>query len=84
MLDYRGSYIIILTKEADIKDVPSRGTVIAGQKITVISGRVREGVVGIQFYSSNDPFCWVFSSIKEIYDSDGKVIWKNTEYKKME
>ena len=77
--EHQGTYSVVLTDNADTSRLPE-GILLQKRTISVENGRIKQTMGGIQFYVNEQPFCWSYSFIKEIRNSNGKLIWQNRDY----
>ena len=81
-LNYTGDFVLELTPRADMEIAQQQGASIIGQEVYA-SGRVVQGVGGIQLYNSEMPFWYGYSLLKAIRKSNGEYLWKNFNYDEM-
>ena len=78
--EHQGSYSVELVPGAAKSHLPPTARV-SGNTVHVQTGRVKQSMGGIQFYSFEQPFSWGYKFIKAIKDGSGNLIWQNHDYR---
>jgi hypothetical protein len=80
---FTGSYTVKLAIGANTEILPEGIVVDAStMEFTVINGRIKQSIGGIQFYDSdNIPFHFGYKVLLEIRRAAGDPIWRNRDYK---
>lgn len=79
--EYEGSYSVLLADDAETDLLP-HGATLHGHVVHVRNGCIKQTIGGIQFYAEGKPFCWSYKRIKEIRDSNDKLLWQNRDCRK--
>ncbi len=78
---YDGPYEVELWRNASHDVIPKEFTTISGNIVKVSTGKVHQGMGGIQLYAGDKPFWWGYYFIKKITDYKGNILWKNWDSK---
>lgn len=79
-----GPFEVELTEETHSRKLPD-GVVQVGNKVSFPkSGTVSQSMGGIQFSCNGADISWSYKVLKVIRRPNGKLIWRNRNYSKME
>lgn len=77
---YEGAYSVELTDDAD-KSIAPTSVTFDGQTASIMFGRIKQTMGGIQLYSGDSPFHWGYRFVKAIRDGNHRLIWVNDKYR---